>query len=412
MPSPARRIAAIALALVVLGGLAGCRALTGRTLGRPEAIAARPAVPVSEVVMRHNQNAGLVNGLEDTNTTVSMRSTLGLPGAVEGLLALERPKNFRMVLGMSVGGDEVADIGSNDGEYWMWTKAPRRAEERAIYVGQYDESGELPPELLIQPDWLIEALGLYVIPPEEAEGITTERGKDTKSVTLVHHRVNARGERMIKKTVIDATTGETQQHQFFAPDGKTMVAVAYPSAVQSVNLPETAGGTQTVRLPFRIRVVATPPGSERPNDRVELTVKLDDPRVNPEFNDRKREKLFAPPIAEKRAQGYAVVDISQPADAPRQGRRSTRNSMPAPPAGFDIQLDAPEPIHTRGGAGTEPRSDSEPLPLSPDLPAGEAPPSGIDAVIRPPLPSPPGQDNLAPAGDPYGVAFGPTRGAR
>ena len=86
-------------------------------------------------------------------------------------MALERPRNFRLQL--THFNDSKADIGSNDEEFWFWVLNPK---DRSIYWCNYDDLESSSLAVTYQPDWIIDALGLKPISPEEAETDPGEEG--------------------------------------------------------------------------------------------------------------------------------------------------------------------------------------------------------------------------------------------
>ena len=257
-------------AIVLLAALAatGCRAL-GINPGRPEAVLPPPSLAVTQLVERHNENAERLTSLE---ATPAVKANFG---TVSGQMALVRPLDFRLSLSTVALGHRMADMGSNGQDYWFWMAT--RSKEREYYVGHFDEHGEASPGLIFQPDWIIEALGLRVIPEPEAKQITTAKGDAAGTITLVHHRPGPGGETRLKKTIVDKQSGEVREHLFYAPDNRTLLARAYPSDYRPVPIPasgEKAAGT--VSLPHRIRVITTPPGGEA----MDMEIILSKPTVN------------------------------------------------------------------------------------------------------------------------------------
>src|SRR6202043_3876546 len=91
---------------------------------------------------------------------------------VTGRLAMQRPQNFKLSLVRPMTKLEEADIGSNDQGCWFWVKG---AKDRQVYVCSYDETGESPLDGAMQPDWIVEALGLREIRNDEVAAIQVDR---------------------------------------------------------------------------------------------------------------------------------------------------------------------------------------------------------------------------------------------
>lgn len=367
-----RRHLVVALLAILAGP--GCRAMTLNP-GRPPVVPAVPTVAVDTLVERHNQNARKVRSLE-ARPSVQVSRRLTNIGAGAGRMALVRPRYFNFTVDKPAGGGTIAHVGSNDREFWIWSAD---SPEKEMYVGTYDAAGQPPPGLLVQPEWVTEALGLRLLTPEEVDGMTAENGTDADTITLVHTRPNGLGETTIKKTLVDRTQGLVREHIFYAADGETVLAHAWPSNYKSIQ----TGDGESVFLPGEIRIRATPPG-EDPMD-LRITMGLSDVKVN-QF-DETRLGIFEIP----RYEGYAIRQIEPPATA--NTSRFDYETLPAPPArssasdgvqpagGPGVELRAPVPL----GAGGQRLEAGDPLPrLADDLAPG-----GIDAIVRQPIPRPP-----------------------
>jgi hypothetical protein len=398
--------------LTAAAGASGCRSIgAGRVASEP--LPPVPQLGVAQIVEDHNRNAQLVRSLE-ASPSVSVRGRAG--GGASGRMAFVRPREFRLTLDTTLG-RSVADIGSNGQEFWVWSA---NSQDKQYFVGRYDDTGLVAPDLMFQPEWLVEALGLRVIPPEEARALTAEKGDSASTVILVHHRTDSRGTPLVKKTVVDRQTGQAQQHVFYAADGKTILARAYPSDYRPTAVPAgdagepaAAGGTtQTVLIPARIRLAATPPGAEE----VAMEITVSGAKIN-QFPDTRRAKLFTIPKFED--QGYARVDLESLAPA----ATVVRETRPAPPAGARVRLEQPVELDNATkpaatvieGASLAPLA-TDPRPLAADLPAPtlEPLPAGtMSRIVGARVPTAPGAVDLPPDLDErQGVAtFGPRRGA-
>ena len=103
------------LAMMATLGLGGCRALANGSLAPKSPPLAERAFDVDAFVAEHNGNVAQIQTLE-ARPSISLGGKL--KGGVDGRLALERPRNFKLEL-TSLGSTK-ADIGSNDEEFWFW----------------------------------------------------------------------------------------------------------------------------------------------------------------------------------------------------------------------------------------------------------------------------------------------------
>ncbi len=372
--------------------LSGCSA--GSRVGvRPDTVplrqASEPAPAVAQLVDRLNKNAAPVSGLT-ASTTVSLNQAR-FGGGASGQLALERPRNFKLNLERGLG-TPVVDVGSNDDEFWVWTKDSK---EKAIYVGQYGNGGTVPSDLLFQPDWIVEALGLRPITAEEASDIKVAKGKEPGTWVLSHTRSDGHGGQITKQTIYDETNQQVRQHVFLGPDQKTPVAIVTPSAYR--NFPVDALGTPTsaaaqVELPQKIHLQLL--ASEDPADRLVMDLALRDVRINPSFTETNRTALFTVPSYS----GYNVVSITPAGgNATPRGRQS--RGVPASRGDGSPAIE-PAPIGLEGSTllGSDPR------PIDADL-ARSSTGTAADAIVRPTYPRGP-QAVVPSAGDTSANLFG------
>ena len=226
----------ILLAIAATLSASGCRAWNPGSLVPTPRPLAETTFDKNDFVAEHNRNADRIQSLE-AKMSIGVKSKL-MQTTADGRLALERPRNFKLEL-LSMG-NVKADIGSNDEEFWFWVQN----DEKKVYWCNYDEVESSSLAVTYQPDWIIEALGLKSISPEEAAKITkrtsdvpgttalvfpsTRNGADTFTRMMIvwnhnrrikHHRIY-QGSVLTSKNLLaqanvsrfaelDASTGET-----------------------------------------------------------------------------------------------------------------------------------------------------------------------------------------------------------
>lgn len=357
----------VAVALLAVVAASGCRTFSFGTRS-PEPTASPPATADARAVIdRHNRNAGRITGLRAKPTIVGRAENERF--TVRGRMALERPRNFRLELGSTFAG-EVADLGSNDQGFWIWV---RNSKPRAIYVCSYDETGASPPVVAFQPDWIVEALGLQEIPEDAA----VETGAEAGTVVVTHRLEHG----LMKRTVLDAATGQIREHRVYAADGKAILAQAVVTGgYRSVPVASTGGNAAPppAILPRKVRLVLA-------QNQMELEIDLEDVEVNPTF-DGVREGLFAEP--DKTPEGYARVDLredlrGQPGYA--KAPTTVRETPAPPPAGDGILLNEPVPLG------------DDKVSRAPDA-IGASARVDPEAVVGPRIPRGPGAESLAAGG--------------
>ena len=345
------------LALLALVASAGCRAagFTPPAI-KPEPVAIQAVAPeVREVVARWNANAKRLTSLE-AHPSITVSSGVW-HGVVKGDMELERPRSFRLEVTRPGGFVEEADLGSNEHEFWFWSK--ENNPDKAIYVSEYDANGASPLAVAMQPDWIVEAMGLREIPEAEAAAMTSK--VDGPNLVLTSRRKDAKGSIILKETVVEAATGRVKEHRLVAFDTKgrrVPLATATVFQVQQVR-PAAAKGESPdapITLPKKIRLV----WHER---KFQMDVQMDEVLVNPGFDDSERAAHFTEP----KKRNYARRSLST--DTSLAGNTTIRETKPAPPsrsasAPGRVRLDGPIPMEADGPSP----SPADPKALDTDLP--------------------------------------------
>jgi hypothetical protein len=149
--------------LIVIGLFALSGANCPNFLRTPQPAALPPVLPqnptleqVIEVVNRNNSQ------VQSFSTS---QATLTSPGApsLRAVVAFQRPMSFRLHATHPLTGAEL-DLGSNNAEFWFWIN---RAEPKAVYFCRHDQFSSSPARQMvpIQPDWLIDSLGVCTFDP-------------------------------------------------------------------------------------------------------------------------------------------------------------------------------------------------------------------------------------------------------
>jgi hypothetical protein len=367
------RLATLALLAVLVAS--GCRTAGVGDLARPDPpLATQSSTDAVAILAEHNRNAGRIQVVEARpalTITVSERPNRPTSYSVDGRLAMERPRNFKLDISHTT--SKIADIGSNDVEYWFWVKDKA---QKAIYYCNYDEAGSSPLAATFQPDWIIEAMGLRIIPQAEAAEIVVTPGPPG-TLVLTHRPHTAGGETYTRVTLIDKATHQILEHQIRSTDQKTILARAVvPEGYQRVPLPSSESGTapETVGFPKRLQLFWV-------EERLALDATFKSVVINQPIKQSRRELLFVEPELGK---DYARVNLAQ---RPRGTADPTtvRETRPAPPSG--VRLGEPAPLGQEDSA----RDDRGAVALGGEVPTV---PSLAEQVVRPRLPTAPEPESL------------------
>ena len=357
------------LALVATLGLAasGCRTagVSTRPPAPPDLAAARSAEKVAEILAEHNRNAAKIESVEaapQINVAVNGRKRY-----VSGKLFMERPRNFNLRLRAAMAMVDVANIGSNDQEFWVWGKDDR---DPSVYYCNYDENGDSPLATSLQPDWIVQAMGLRVVPEEEMRQTKVERGLEPDTLVLSYMEKTPRGETLLRETVLQESTHRIREQRISSADGKKLIALAKVSGYNDWRVPGSEA--ETVYLPANLRI-------EWAQEKMTLDVALKGVEINKKFGAR-ADELFVEPQME----GIARKNLAElynrengSGNAPSRSKpSSTRESLPAPPPRVRL-----EPPPSLGSLGTKARATAPAFDSSP----GDI--RGVEALVGTPVPT-------------------------
>ncbi len=340
----------------LLALMPGCRTLNltnPNRLDAPGSAQKKLSPAATELVQKWSDNAAKIQTLK-AQPTVKLTAVDGrrrFTGGVSGRLAMERPRNFKLDLSTNFG--QIADIGSNNDMIWFWVKDGTDG----VYVARYTPDGQPSARLNIDPQWVLEAMGLAEMTPEQISRLDIRREPTTRHLIFTERRTGPSGEKWVKETEMDAA-GDIVAHRLLEDTAqRTLIASAEIEGLQRVKFQSTDDGLKTIGnkpgqpelpaddeviLPEKIKLFWA-------MDQLAIEVRLHSPTVNQPFNDDFRLAQFKPP--EKKGKG--IIDISdqtmlasnrrnQPAAMGRSGPVSApvRLSDPPPLA----RLKEPEPI--------------------------------------------------------------------
>ena len=374
-------------------GLAGCRAAdTGSLSFLPRRHPSPLSFDIDEFVAEHNRNAEAIESLQAKPAIDASTGRLGHVH-VDGRLALERPTNFKLEI--AVQAVPKADIGSNAEEFWFWV-ANTEKDLKWIYWCNYRdlETSDLP--VTYQPDWIIEAMGLKPISPQEAATIKVGRGSDASTTLLTFAATRNRGGPYVREMEVSNSDRRIKKLRIFS-EAKVLIAEAqaddfkeYPTGTTGSSSRETCYLPQKLKLQWK-------------REQLALDVALGEVKVN-QFDHAMGADIFVEP----QMPGYARLNLAEQSRAVRPDRKTrTRQTMPPPDSRNEIDLGRPapisddEPINPKVGRRTTappPDGDDQPLPTLDDLvgaPRLKAAQHGPVAVVVVPRPTGAGLDDRA-----------------
>ncbi|MCA8995986.1 MAG: hypothetical protein KDA80_03350 [Planctomycetaceae bacterium] len=204
------------LIVAVLAAQTGC-AMRGRLF--PQQMVFDTSVDKEQLITHLNRN---ITGTTSQSGIVSWQSNkarlriTGVPAYLPTSIAVEAPRNFRMLVSNPMTGGQEVDIGSNPERFWFWqNQAPEMVTVRHEDVPLALQHIRMPVH--IHPDWLMEALGVIPLDPHEYQMGTPH--PDSGIVDLVTLRKSPLGQNLEKVVRVDLARGEIREHFIRIPGG-------------------------------------------------------------------------------------------------------------------------------------------------------------------------------------------------
>ncbi len=348
------------LAVATLG-LSGCVALDRRSalpLGRP---LAERSLDLDKFIAEHNQNAELVQSMTASPT---IRVAGKMRHQADGRLAVVRPRNFKLALKSM--GQSKADIGSNDEEFWFWVQG----DDKSLYWCKYSDLESSALAITYQPDWIVEALGLKPISPEEAAHIRVRDTADRDTTALVFAPTKSGAETYTRMMIVNNHTRRIKEHRIYAGNLQTMIAQAVINRYEDFDLNSPDGGPRdSCYLPESVRL-------DWKREQLVLDVDLQDVKVN-QFDPSMTGGVFVEPSVP----GYERVNLAELSrQQPKDNRSTARRTLPRPEPNRGVKLGKPAPI--TDDAALVPRLGS----AAPLAPAAGRSPGELEDLVTAPLP--------------------------
>lgn len=267
-----RTILRAAALIILVAACNGCRSINPfRSPANNVPVVFSTAPDLNGLLQAINANTAEVRQLS-SNVQIRMN---GIP-PLSGTLIAEKPHRLRLKAGLIGISEMGVDAGSNDQEFWIWSKSSLGGQSPAMYFAKHAEFNQLSPRLSIpiQPQWIIEALGLVDLPRDGSIQGPSIR-KDGR-LELRQETATANG-RLTKIMVVDPKTGLIQQQSIYGTD---LQLIAYVNAAQHQYFEKFHAS-----LPRHIELVVIGP-DRRANS---MTVDLAGHEINQLYGDPQRQ---------------------------------------------------------------------------------------------------------------------------
>jgi len=261
--------------------LAGCVGLTGGSKPPPAPIVPLAQTPTKDDLIYYmNRNASMLRSLDVRDLSLDItggNQTIG----VSASLYCQQPRNFRMRARKPAIGGNVADIGSNQDEFWYWISENKPPDLYHCSYSDLSRGVRLP--FPVEPEWVMEALGMKRYDPARTENFSVEvRGK---FIELTEQATSSAGQPIKKVTLF--TNGNAS--------GSLPQIVGYRVFDAQGRLTCQATIDRVQRDPSGA-VVPTKALFEWPAEKLKLKMSLDDVTVNnPETDAQRNPALFSRP---------------------------------------------------------------------------------------------------------------------
>jgi hypothetical protein len=251
------------------------------------------SLTADRIVASLNDNAHRIQSLRSDNMDIT--TTVGLQSFhTPGKMVFQKPRNFR--LNATAIGNQVADIGSNDQEFWWWiSKDDPPYLYHVTHTDFANSQGQI--RLPFQPDWMIEALGVGEYDPQKQYQLTKGNGNTLQ----LEEMARAPDGRMVRKQTILSRTPQNR------------ITVSAHRVLDERNQPLfTAQVTEVQRDQRTDAVLPKVVELHWPAQKMRMTLRLSDVTVNPALPAPGTSQLFARP----NLVGVRSFDLAKGADAP------------------------------------------------------------------------------------------------
>jgi hypothetical protein len=247
-----------------------------------------------------NLNAQRIRSLESFSLDIDAKQD-NQPVGLMGTLACQKaavpgaPPNFRMQA-RALGNTEV-DIGSNSEEFWYWI---RRAPQPYVFHCSYADfrAGKARMPFPFQPEWIVEALGVAELNPNVQYQVREGRN----NYELVERSLSPQGQPVQKVTVFSRAPAQNKMPQILAHvlqdgNGKEICS----AHVVDVQTDQVTGAV----LPRMVKM-------RWPQEKMELTLRLNQLRVNSPIDEARAADLFT----RRRLSSMPGYDLARGPDSP------------------------------------------------------------------------------------------------
>ena len=173
--------------------------------------------------------------------------TVKIPGApkIKGSLQVEFPKRMRLKAGVLGVSEMGVDAGSNEQQFWVWSKMSLPGSPAALYFANHDQyqNSQARSQIPLEPEQIINALGLVTLDPSgQHYGPFPEGKKHVRFYTIE----NVNGVRQTRMLLINVNNAAVEQTSVYDQNNRL---VAYANALKFKNYKQ-----HSISLPQKIEI--------------------------------------------------------------------------------------------------------------------------------------------------------------
>jgi hypothetical protein len=248
-----------------------------RSAGQPAPVIFSEPPDAERLVRAINANTSEVRQL---SCDVHIR-TEGVP-MLSGTLIVERPRKMRLKAGLAGISEMGFDVGSNDEEFWFWSKAAAGGQAPTIFHAKHSEFAASPARqsLPFEPQWVIDALGMLALPEDGSVQSAPRRADGMHELRL---DVQTPAGPITRTYVADPKTGLVLQQSLYDANRRL---IAYVSASHHHYFADSRAS-----LPGRIELIVIGPEQQRTT----VTMDLAGHEINQLYGDPEQQWTMPQP---------------------------------------------------------------------------------------------------------------------
>lgn len=173
---------------------------------------------ITQTIEIINKRIESIKSIHVPNMPIKLK-TSGLTFKLNGDLAFEKDRNFRLLIAHKLTGKEM-DLGSNQNIFWFWSK---RINPPALYFSKHENIYKTNLKSALNPIIMIESLNLNEI---KIKNIKNTK-KNEKYLILYEDRTSPTNEPLDLATFIDLSTNRIVTKTLLYKDGRKIVTSQY-----------------------------------------------------------------------------------------------------------------------------------------------------------------------------------------